>query len=257
MKVGSVPYLNAKPLVAGLSPDEVIFEVPSRLPQILAIGEVAAILVSSIEALRTPHCSVVSSIGIACEGPVESVRLFLRTPLDEVKRVALDHASMTSSALTQIFFEGRDVQFVTPPEHVEELADFDAALLIGDRGMSSLPGSISTIDLGEWWRSETGLPFVWALWMGGPELTPEIAARLQESCSTGLANLGEIAQSCAQGAGVSEVRALHYLSEVMQFQLTDRHLEGLREYERRLMRLGLLSQPSHVYWVDGIATVPQ
>ncbi|MFX8389395.1 MqnA/MqnD/SBP family protein, partial [Acinetobacter baumannii] len=49
-RVGSVPYVNAAPLVWSLERHgvEVVTAVPSGLPALLAAGEVQAILVSSV-----------------------------------------------------------------------------------------------------------------------------------------------------------------------------------------------------------------
>jgi len=189
-RVGSVPYVNAAPLIhdflsAGeVSPVSVILDVPSRLPERLAAGEVDAILVSSIFALSQPGLRAVAEVGIASEGAVESVRMFSRVPWTEVRTLATDTSSMTSNALAQIIlierFGVHAECIPLPPDLPSMLAQADAAVLIGDVGMMTpVPEGVQALDLGEAWRDLTGLPFVWALWVGQDGLTPDLAATLE------------------------------------------------------------------------------
>ena len=75
-------------------------------------------------------------VAIASRGPVRSVCLFHRGPLERVRRVALDTSSRTSAALVRVLLRerlGRDPQYVPMgPGLVDMLAVADAALLIGD-----------------------------------------------------------------------------------------------------------------------------
>ena len=77
-RVGCVPYVNARPLVAAFDQPnefvEVVYDVPSKLPALLDAGEVDAILVSSIELLRRDDLLPVAEVGIMSNGPVKSVR---------------------------------------------------------------------------------------------------------------------------------------------------------------------------------------
>ena len=62
--VGSVPFVNARPLVAWFeslgsnSPVNVVYDVPSNLPLLLDSGDVQAVLVSSYDALSTPNRTI-------------------------------------------------------------------------------------------------------------------------------------------------------------------------------------------------------
>ena len=78
--VGSVPYLNAKPLVRMFeelgddSPVKVIYDVPSRLPKLLEEGTVQAIMVSSIEALKQQREDIDGAIQNLEEGCIRLER---------------------------------------------------------------------------------------------------------------------------------------------------------------------------------------
>ena len=106
IRVGAVNYLNTKPLIYDLetlAPDaEVCLEVPSRLAELLAQGQLDVALIPIIEYFRAGSYSLVPDIAIASRGPVLSVTLFSRVPWPKLRRVALDVGSRTSAALTQI-----------------------------------------------------------------------------------------------------------------------------------------------------------
>ena len=105
LRIGSVPYLNAKPLVDWFhSPEcdadvEVIYAVPSQLAQMLRRDELDVANVSIFEAFQNPALTLVPGISISAYGAVKSVRLFSQVPLAEVRTVAMDTSSLTSVAL--------------------------------------------------------------------------------------------------------------------------------------------------------------
>ena len=78
-------------------------DLPSRLADALARAELDVALVPSIEYFRIPGSVILSDVCIACEGAVKSVKLFGRTPIGEMKTLALDEGSRTSAALTRIY----------------------------------------------------------------------------------------------------------------------------------------------------------
>ena len=140
-RIGAVSYLNTKPLVFGLehrSDDfQLVYDLPSRLADRLATGELDVALIPVIEAISNPTYTVVSDACIACRGPVLSVKLFGRVAPAKVRTVALDEGSRTSAALTAVILKQ---QFSVEPEF-ENLpisrpwrdSKSDAVLVIGDR----------------------------------------------------------------------------------------------------------------------------
>src|ERR1700733_15959753 len=100
LRVGAVTYLNTKPLVYRLeqfAPHvELVFDLPSRLADQLAAGQLDVALIPSIEFFQNPHYTIVSDACIACRGPVRSVKLFSRVPPQNIQSLALDEGSRTS-----------------------------------------------------------------------------------------------------------------------------------------------------------------
>src|SRR5437762_14266841 len=106
VRVGAVNYLNTKPLICDLdelAPDiDLLLDLPSRLADLLAQGQLDVALIPVIEYFRAGTYSIVPGLCIASRGPVLSVTLFSRVPWTGIRRVALDVGSRTSAALTQV-----------------------------------------------------------------------------------------------------------------------------------------------------------
>jgi len=107
-RLGVVSYLNARPLIAGLAeePDiELIFEVPSRLPEMLAGGEVDVALVPVIDLMRRgSEWQIVSDACIGCDGETLTVRVFSRVPPERITKLHVDGDSHTSVALARVIW---------------------------------------------------------------------------------------------------------------------------------------------------------
>src|SRR5437773_8775754 len=143
LRIGAVNYLNTKPLIYDLpllAPEaELILDVPSRLADQLSEGSLDVALIPVIEYFRAGSYSLIPNIAISSRGPVLSVTLFSRVPWPEIRSVALDEGSRSSSALAQILLRkryGMDPAIAPLPiDAPAEAADADAVLLIGDRAM--------------------------------------------------------------------------------------------------------------------------
>jgi chorismate dehydratase len=249
VRVGAVNYLNTRPLIhdlESLAPQaELILDVPSRLADRLAAGELDVALIPVIEYFRSGSYAVVPDIAIASRGPVLSVTLFSRVPWPAVRRVALDAGSRTSAALTQILLcrrYGVHPQVLPLPlDRGAEDVDADAVLLIGDRAMRAcLPGFAHAYDLGQEWYDWTGLPFVYAVWAVRPGADlGGVAEALAEAKRRGLARVGPIAHREAPRLGLDAGFCRRYLANILHFDLGPREQAGLHHYYLLACELGL------------------
>lgn len=142
MRIGSVPYMNGKPLIWGLEHDrrvELTCEVPSKLAAMLRKHEIAAGLVSVAACFSNPELQIVRGITISCDGPVESIKLFHTGDIGSIRTVALDTSSLTSVLLAKVILKekyGLSPDFISmPPSLSSMLAKCDAAVIIGDPAM--------------------------------------------------------------------------------------------------------------------------
>jgi chorismate dehydratase len=249
VRVGAVSYLNTKPLVwrfAELAPQaELVLDYPSRLADSLAAGTLDVALIPSIEFFHNPSYTIVSDACIACRGPVMSVKLFSRVPLEKIRWLALDEGSRTSVALVQILLAERfglrpqlqPLPLGSAPQ--ESLAD--AVLLIGDRAMRAPGGPFAAVwDLGEEWTRWSGLPFVFAMWVAraGVDLQG-IETALADCRDAGLAHLREIAAIEAAPLGLTERECIAYLRDNLHFYFGQQEQQGLDRFYRRACQLGL------------------
>jgi len=251
LKVGAVSYLNTKPLVYRLR--EVIpgidlsFDVPSRLADGLSAGRFDVALIPSIEYVANPSYSIVSDACIGCRGPVMSVKLLGRRPICEIRSLALDAGSRTSSVLARILLEK---QYGIRPR-LEELpvaADVDscsadAILLIGDRAIHPPSGPyVECWDLGEQWCRWAELPFVFAMWVARGETDlGGLESALGACRDAGVAHLEAIAADEAAAVGLTVEQTTRYLRDNLHFYLGERERCGLATYYRLATELGMVT----------------
>lgn len=257
LTLATVPYVNAYPLVFGLeeafgSDVNLLSAPPSSLPALLDSGKAQAVLVSSIEAIQRPNRVWIGDLCIGSDGPVESVRLFSKVPFHKIKKIALDQSSMTSNVLAMILLEGlfgiQPETFTAPPVQSEMLAQADACILIGDIGMTAPSDGLEVLDLGEGWKELTGLPFVWAGWIGSPGFDPSLPNLLEQAYE--LTHCGASPQDHQPSQIITARRSVsldraevesgwprerldHYLNSVMIYRLSDRMKQGREEYWSR------------------------
>jgi chorismate dehydratase len=249
IRVGAVTYLNSRPLIERLTdfapPIELSLDLPSRLADRLAAGEIDVGLIPVIEFFRGANYSFVPNIAIASRGPVLSVTLFSRVPWPDIRSVALDEGSRTSAALTQILLRKRyGVSPAVERLPIDTPADdlhTDAVLLIGDRAMRAcLPGYPFAYDLGQEWADWTGLPFVFAVWAvrGGVELG-ETAAAFHRAKAFGLSRAGRIAEREAPGLRLDPGFCRRYLTNIIRYDLGPAELAGMNHFHALAADLGL------------------
>jgi chorismate dehydratase len=242
---GSVPrvaassYLNSVPLIWSFMHGTKQHEIelvtdtaPARCALMLARGEVDAALVPVIEYQRIPGLRVVPGVCIGSRQRVRSVVLVVRQELDglrSVRKVALDNSSRTSAALVQIIF--REFMGFEPewtqraPDLASMLRENDAALIIGDPGMTFSREHLVVYDLAELWREQTGLGFVFAMWMAREdELERVRGIDFAGARDEALAHLEEVALFYSRSIGLSPAEIKSYLMENISYNLD----EGLR-----------------------------
>ncbi len=254
--VGCVPYLNARPLMRWFTDTEegkksgvrVVEAVPSELARMLARGDVSAALVSSFELFRRPGLAFAPGVGVVADGPVLSVRVLSRVPIAQITSVALDTSSLTSVALLKILLAEWGVTPVfrhAAPDLDAMLSQADAALLIGDKGYREYDPALHVLDLGAAWKEMTGLPFVYALWIGTPaDLTPCLTRALVRAREWGTCHLDEIAQAECGLLNETYERTRAYLVNVMRYHVGPREEQALHLFGDLARKHGLLPETS-------------
>ena len=248
LRIGAVNYLNTKPLVYGLSEllptAEIRFDLPSRLADGLAAGELDVALVPSIELAEHPEWEIVSNACIGCRGPVLSVKVMFRVPPAEVRSLALDEGSRTSAVLAQILLDQiygiRPALTSLPIGASPSDASADAVLVIGDRAIKDEKGSFVEVwDLGDRWCRWAELPFVFAMWVARAGVdTSELSVALDAARDAGCRQLEAIAVEQAAKMELPEGLVSEYLHNNLYFYLDSKQLEGLDLFFYEGRRIG-------------------
>lgn len=260
--VGCVSFLNARPLIDGLDDHDelsVRYDVPSALLEDLTTRQVDLALCPVIDfQLSDEPLTIVPAGGIGCDGPTLTVRLFSRAPLEQVRHVRADTDSHTSVVLLQVVMHelyGRRLE--VSPLDGRETRDYrdgpEALLLIGDKVVAASPPPEAypyQLDLGSAWKTLTQLPFVFAVWMARPgEPLGGVPAILEAQRRANAARIDRIAASCADRHGWTPRLARHYLGDLLEYEITPRHLEAMERFWRRAAELGLVARrrPMAIY----------
>jgi len=233
------PYSNSAPLVDKLIEVDprvrVINDHPANLVRDLNGGKADVALIPVAHLFSHPELTMLEGLGVAADGPVQSVLLKCNVPIGKVKVVGRDPASATSNALAGLLLKRhfkRDV----------EMVDFgaverpDAAVVIGDRALCSDPAPAGDVDLADAWHQMTGLPFVFAVWavrrdFPHRDTVTEIARRSYEA---GFRAIESIAERYADQLGGSVEFWVDYLDNSIHYQLDERDMEGMELFRRYL-----------------------
>ena len=175
-RLAASTYLNSAPLIWSFlhgskrGTVDFIDAVPARCAQLLSENEVDAALVPVIEYQRIPGGALVPDVCVGSREEVLSVVLVSKnTQLENIRSVALDESSRTSATLVKLIFREfleREPEWTTRSPKLDEMLDRnDAALIIGDPGMTFPRTGLKVWDMASLWRNYTGLGFVFAMWM--------------------------------------------------------------------------------------------
>ena len=248
IKIGAVPYMNAKPLIYGLGNNravELLFDVPAILTEMLSREMVDVALVPSIEYFLNSHLLIIPDIAIASHGEVKSVKLLVRN--NPIEKVALDIASNTSKVLSSIIMSEK--YHLTPafipwnPSEENLDAQADAFLIIGDNALKTANTSCFTIDLGKEWQALTHLPFVYAFWATKRKTKiTGIRDILYEAKIKGLSKLEELAAKEAKRLGLTFDECFDYLSKNICYELGKEELAGLKTFYVYSTKMGLVKE---------------
>lgn len=269
MRVGRIPYINCFPVYGavdrGIVPlsATLVDGVPTALNRMMNAGMLDVSVVSAVEYARDwERYLLLPDLAISCDGPVRSVMLFSTEPAESLtgKRVLVSRSSMTSVHLLELLFEHvwhARPEFVPGDAEADALSrdgagDVAARLVIGDAALmlQSTDHPLAkahgqtyphVYDLGTEWKSWTGLPFVFAVWVA--QRTAPVAEALQVHASLiasrdwGLAHLPELSAQAARSTGVPVAECRHYF-DGLDWRLGLPDLDGLTEFFRRLELAG-------------------
>ena len=255
IRVAASSYLNSAPLIWSFlqGPHEgsvdFVEAVPARCAQLLAQSSVEVALVPVIEYQRIAGGSLVPNVCVGSRKEVLSVVLVSKNKrLEDIRTVALDESSRTSATLVKIIFREfleREPEWTTRAPNLEAMLEQnDAALIIGDPGMTFPRQGLNVWDMAGLWRQHTGLGFVFAMWMvRGNTIDATEHARgvdFAEARDEGVAHIEEIVRSYQDKIPMRVEELRNYLTENIVFNVDDSMERGLRLYFELAFKHGLI-----------------
>jgi len=169
IRLGRISYVNMAPVFYRLDfAVEEIAGVPTDLNRALLAGECDVAPIPSIEwARHADRLRILPRLCVSSEGAVDSIQLVSRSPLAQVRTVAVTPESATSVVLTKVL--------LPQAEHVPLGQEAEAKLLIGDSALTSaFEAPTPHYDLGRLWLERTGLPMVFAVWAAPEDANGEL-----------------------------------------------------------------------------------
>lgn len=271
LRIGWIDYANCMPIFMTLtrhfdcSGYSFVKGVPAELNAMLADGRIDVSPSSSIEyALHEDRYVLMPGLSISSIGPVKSVLLFSRKPLEELNNhtIGLTPESAASVALLKILladfmgFSNRFERTDLGPE--EALKNHDALLLIGDaalRARLAIQGC-HVYDLGALWYQMYELPFVFALWIVRRDVVHDRYGEVMHlwqdlSAAKNIAHneYAKIAADCPCREWLGLDGLIEYWNTI-SYDLSSEHLEGLNLYYRHAAGMGILARPPEIRIMD-------
>lgn len=276
IRVACVQYLNTAPLVEGLGKLEgltLIPAVPADIAPMVRAGEAEIGLASIIDAVGDPELAILPAGMIGCDGPTLTVRLFSSVPPAKITTVCADADSHTSIALARVLLaeqSGVSPRFVPfnafervalGGESVEQDAEGwpQTMLLIGDKVVTHSPPAVRyphQLDLGEAWKSLTGLPFVYAAWQcradtletdDGRRRMALASAMLDRQRRHNATRLDWLVQQWAPKARWPVDLAQRYIGELLRYDLGEREREAVARFFELCAKHGIVESAAPAF----------
>src|SRR3954454_15702484 len=108
LRVSAISFLNTAPLMWDFDHGDlrrdyrVDYTLPSACAEILRNGMADIGIIPAATYTTIPDLVIIPDIAIAARGPVRSILLISKIPIDQIKTVAADTSSRSSVALLQV-----------------------------------------------------------------------------------------------------------------------------------------------------------
>lgn len=271
LRISAISFLNTAPLMWDFEHEptaehtknfEITYTVPSACAKALNEGSADIGIIPVFTYAQIPNLVIVPNVSIAARGPVKSILLISKVPIERIQTVATDTSSRTSVALTQLilskWFGGKREFLPHDPDLPRMLERADAALLIGDAALLAKTCGYYVYDLAEVWYERTGKPFVFAVWAVREQALREarpgldVAGIFQRSRDHGIhpTCLLQIARDWSPRLGLPEADIQSYLRDNIYYYLDEPCLEGLKLFFQYSVDCGLIERVPNLRFIE-------
>lgn len=274
INLGRIKYMNVAPvyygLDNGLKPDWVrmVDGSPSTLNRLMSRGELDISPISSAAYAAEPgKWLIMPDLSIACHGPVMSVLLASKHPMEALdgKRVLITDESATAAALLKLILHEKGIRPRYEVRSInadcQSINQADAALVIGD---TALKGTWDVCfryvwDMGALWHRDKGLPFVFAIWAvhrslaeNHPEVVAEVGDLFRKSQEEALRCRAQIINMASRRLGLDICRVKAYYQH-LDYGLAEEEIRGLQKFFKGLHEARIITAPAVLDFFNGAA----
>jgi chorismate dehydratase len=276
VRLGRIGYLNVLPLHYPLeqgilkAPDGIDFKLVAGPPAELNIamdqGRLDLSGCSCIEYARhADKYLIVPDLAIGSRGPVQSVLLLCRTRPEDLDgaEVLVSAQTHTSAALVDLILRqhvGVTPRYVTgDATALLKRGERPAAILcIGDEALNLRRHQDYPVrmDLGEAWRTWTGLPFIFGIWIASRRAVAEYgeavragARLLIEAKRWGQAHIARISEVAAPESILTEAEMRQYFAGLV-YNLEEEELAGMRLFYDKLAEAGVIPAAPALHFLE-------
>jgi len=271
IRFGKIGYLNVlpiyHPLESGIVENDfsIVSGPPSQLNRLMDGDRLDISAASSIEYARHPDkYYLIPDIAIGSRGPVQSVLLLSRFPVEELsqKTILVSSQTHTSAALLHVLQKelwGIETKMISG-DATSVLQDGhrpDAILAIGDEALNLRhhPDYSHRIDLGEAWRDFAKLPFIFGVWIvqrnkwdSNRERLENAAQKILEAKKWGIDNLKSICSLAARDSCLSQEEMCSYFDGLV-YSFEQNEIKGLELFYNYLEKNGIIKRAPNLQFI--------
>lgn len=271
LRIGNLKYFSALPYRLLKDEGDIDYNeyFPAETADLLHAGLLDVAHIPASEFIR--HGGYVGlDFGLAAERMIDEVVLVAREPLHHVRTIYYDSMSRSGQVLLRLLLRQRWVldPLVIPcsftesllpgvgPVDLNNLAEGEAALLIGNNALKLRDDFAFVIDLATAWYDWTKQPFVFTIWAARPgALSRDEGARLNEIFHKGTKARGSLARDSSSELDISKGEAARHVAKVVQYYLDSNAKAGLSNFGNKCHSCGLL--PDTPYKSASFSVLPQ
>ncbi|GAB7023618.1 menaquinone biosynthetic enzyme MqnA/MqnD family protein [Salidesulfovibrio brasiliensis] len=262
VRLGKIGYLNVLPIYHPIESGRfegdfhIVSGPPAELNRLMADGRLDVSATSSIEYARHPERYwLVPNLAIGSCGPVQSVLLLSRVPVNELdgRDILVSSQTHTSAALLKVLFRHWGITpTYTTGDATSTLSRGDrpqAILAIGDEALNLRyhPDYPVRVDLGEAWRDQTGLPFIFGVWVAQrsdfaarPGAVTKACHLLQQAKAHGREHIEEMCHIACENSCLDTDEMRSYFDGLV-YDLGEAEQDGLKRFYAELVEAGLIT----------------
>jgi chorismate dehydratase len=240
--ISTVSYINSIPFVYGLKKYniETTLDIPALCAEKLISGKVDIGLVPIAVMPELKHHRIITPFCISSNNYARTVLLVSQVPIEQIKNIYLDNESRTSVKLIKILakeywhidFEWHNITQQFNPELVNHTT---AALVIGDKAFAAKNQFNYSYDLAWEWKNLTGLPFVFACWLGINQINKAFEDKLTDAFSFGLNHINEAISFAELDHKKEEIAK--YLTNNISYDLNEQKFEAIKLFLSKIKKI--------------------